>query len=351
MLCIEPTVDKIFDAGNINDQATMIRAVVDHPASVAAHTLAGILSTKEQTAALFVSKQTARMLGRACSNIQVRGKSKREKCDATKVGMSFSAPSPTLPSMIWETVVPSQCDCAKLFRIPRSTCRRVDIAMITKRQQLTAGERGIYWAQATTKRGYLTISDELKSIFVLPNTKDTLQVKNDNGDKVLVRKILTMVGLGTIFSDIVRGHPTIKNKVGEHAFWYIDSGHRRVCRFTDPTHTKQCVDERSAVACINCIVRCRPSAALWLVKLLLNAQRCTTKACAEEMVRGWGEVVLHPKPSDAIRAGTCTQWSANDVPHWDCQTLKCKKCKEYPGPDEEAHEDAGAKDISFHVYE
>jgi len=101
--------------------------------------------------------------------------------------------------------------------------------MITKRQQLTSGERGIYWALAKTKRGYSTISNELKSmlldafndhphVVVSPNTKDTLQVKNADGETVLVRKILTMVGLGTIFSDIVRDNPAIKNKVGERAF-------------------------------------------------------------------------------------------------------------------------------------
>jgi hypothetical protein len=95
--------------------------------------------------------------------------------------------------------------------------------MITKRQQLTSGERGIYWALAKIKRGYSTISNELKSmlldafndhphVVVSPNTKDTLQVKNADGETVLVRKILTMVGLGTIFSDIVRDNPTIKNK-------------------------------------------------------------------------------------------------------------------------------------------
>jgi hypothetical protein len=155
------------------------------------------------------------MLGHARSNVKVWGKSKREKLNATKVVMSFSAPSPTRPSTNRETVIPSQHDCAKLFRIPRSTLQRVDGAMITKRQQLTAGEWGIYWALAKTKRGYSTISNELKSILldafnnhphvvVLPNTKDTLQVKNADGEKVLVRKILTMVGLGTIFSDIVR---------------------------------------------------------------------------------------------------------------------------------------------------
>jgi hypothetical protein len=72
----------------------MIRAVVDHPASVAARTLAGILSTKEQAAALCVSEQTARMLGHACCNVKVWGKSKIEKRDATEVVMSFPAPSP-----------------------------------------------------------------------------------------------------------------------------------------------------------------------------------------------------------------------------------------------------------------
>ncbi len=42
---VKPTVDKIVDAGNIDDQATMIRAVVDldHPAWVIARVLAGIL--------------------------------------------------------------------------------------------------------------------------------------------------------------------------------------------------------------------------------------------------------------------------------------------------------------------
>ena len=65
--------------------------------------------------------------------------------------MSFSAPSPTPPSTNRETVVPSQRDCAKLFRILRATLQCVNGAMITKRQQLMAGERGIYWALAKIK--------------------------------------------------------------------------------------------------------------------------------------------------------------------------------------------------------
>ena len=91
-------VDKIIHTGNVND---------DHTSLVAARALAGILSTKEQAAALYVSEQTAWMLGHARSNVKVRGKSKREKRDATKIVMWFSAPLPTQPSNNLETVVPS----------------------------------------------------------------------------------------------------------------------------------------------------------------------------------------------------------------------------------------------------
>ena len=113
---------------------------------------------------------------------------------------------------------------------------RVDGMMIKKRQQLTAGDRGVQWAFAKAKKGYSTISDELKvmllkafndhphpHVVVSPNTKDTLQMKNTDGETIIVRKIMTMVGLGTIFSDIVRDHPAIKKKFGESSFRYIVS--------------------------------------------------------------------------------------------------------------------------------
>ena len=58
-------------------------------------------------------------------------------------------------------------------------------------------------------------------VIVSPNAKDTLLIKNEEEEKVPVRKILTQVGLGTIFSDIVRENPTIKHKVGKRAFQYI----------------------------------------------------------------------------------------------------------------------------------
>ncbi len=122
----------------------------------------------------------------------------------------------------------------------------------------------------------------------MPNTKDTLQVKNANGEKVLARKILTMVGLGTIFSNIVRDHPTIKNKVGECAFRYIVSGLGCVRRFTD-LHKTMC-------ECTECIGLhtlhhlLQAKCGIMAHQIAVDAQRRTTKARAEEMARGWGEV-------------------------------------------------------------
>jgi hypothetical protein len=121
---------------------------------------------------------------------------------------------------------------------------RLDKILIKKRQQLTAGKKGVYWALAKHKKGYFTINEELwlllvaafnnhPHVIVLPNAKDTLQVKDPNGEKVSVPKVLTQVGLGTIFSDIVPNNPTIKGKVGEHAFRYIISSLGCVHRFTN----------------------------------------------------------------------------------------------------------------------
>ena len=70
-------------------------------------------------------------------------------------------------------------------------------------------------------------------VIVLLNAKDKLQLKDADGKKVSVRKVLTQVGLGTIFSDIVRNNPTIKGKVGEHGFCYIFNSLSCVHRFTD----------------------------------------------------------------------------------------------------------------------
>jgi hypothetical protein len=121
---------------------------------------------------------------------------------------------------------------------------QVDKILIKKRRQLTTGEKGIYWTLAKRKKGYSTINEELRSLLVaafndhphvimLPNAKDTLKVKDVDGEKVSVCKVLTQVGLGTIFSDIVRNNSTIKGKVDERAFCYILSSLGCVCRSTN----------------------------------------------------------------------------------------------------------------------
>ena len=147
---------------------------------------------------------------------QICGKREQEKRDAAKVMLTITAPSPTRTAGN-----PSWRDCARALGVAASTLDRVDKHMIEKRRLLSAGEMGVNWALTTKKKGYSTISNELKSlllvafndhphVIVSPNSKDTLQMTNADGEKVRVCKIMTMVGMGTIFSDIVRDNPTIK---------------------------------------------------------------------------------------------------------------------------------------------
>jgi hypothetical protein len=169
------------------------------------------------------------MTEHACNGKSVSGKTSQEKCDAIEVVLTFSAPSTNKTAD-----TPSMRDCARIMGVPYSMLKCVKKSVIKKQRQLTAAERGIYWALSKHKKGYSTINNKLQALLivafndhphvvVLPNTKDILKVKNADGEKVLVRKILTMVGLGTIFSDTVRDNPTIKNTAGERAFQYLIS--------------------------------------------------------------------------------------------------------------------------------
>ncbi len=136
-----------------------------------------------------------------------------------------------------------------------------------------------------------------------PNAKDTIQVKNADGEKIAVRKILTQVGLGTIFSDIVHDNPTIKQKVGERAFRYIISTLGCVRRFTD--------SYKAMCGCTECIGlqmlhhSLQAKRGIMHCKTAIDRQHQSTKVCAEEMARGWDNVALYPTSSDAIRVGTC----------------------------------------------
>jgi hypothetical protein len=68
---IKPAVDQIKKAGSIEEQAAALRAVIDHPKLVDARRLAGIESSADNSAAMYLCGQSARMIGRARSNENV----------------------------------------------------------------------------------------------------------------------------------------------------------------------------------------------------------------------------------------------------------------------------------------
>jgi hypothetical protein len=269
--------------------------------------------------------------------------------------LTFSTPSPDKMSDI-----PSMHQRAQVLGIPSSTLAHVDQLLIKKRQQLSSGKRGIYWALVNRKKGNSKIGNELcqllidnfnnhPHVIVSPDAKDTLIINNEEGEKVPVRKILTQVGLGTIFLDIVHENPTIKHKVGKCAFRYIINQLGCVRHFTDSYKTMCRCTEYVGLHTLHQLLQAKQGAVRCQIAIDLGRRR--TKVCAEEMVRGWGDVTLHPTPRVAIIDGSCERWSLHAVPHWECQMLQCGACKAPPVPEEEAQEDAGVEEISFYVYE
>ncbi len=181
-----------------------------------------------------------------------------------------------------------------------------------------------------------------------PNARDTLQLKNTYGEKVAVSKLLTQVGLGTIFSDIIKDNPTIENKVGEHAFRYIISGLGSIHPFTNSYKQMCSCTECVGLHTLHCLLLAKHG--VMHRQFALAAQHSTHAAQAAKKASRWAAVAWHPKPLLAITEGTCQRWSLHAVLHGECQTLQCSNCKDYSVPNEEAQEDGAMEDISFHVY-
>ena len=235
---MKPVVDNILRTGSVKAQAAVLHAVADHPSLAPARELASIELSKLQAAYKFVCKQSSCLMKTNHNWAFPQAKTTDKKRDAIEVMLTFSAPSPEKM-----TLVPSQRDCARVLGVPQSTLATREKALIEKRRQLSAGKKGIFWALAKRKKGYSKIDNAIWSLWVTafndhphvivsPNARDTLQLKNTYGEKVAVSKLLTQVGLGTIFSNI-KDDPTIKNKVDEHAFCYIIKGLGSICCFTN----------------------------------------------------------------------------------------------------------------------
>jgi hypothetical protein len=110
---VKPAVDQITTAVSVEDQAALLRAVAGHRNLAAACQFAGINSSLNDTnadTANYLCGQSARMLGRACSNETATS---RDKQDAIQTTLMMMGPSPNKIGN-----VPSIRKRARLLGIP-----------------------------------------------------------------------------------------------------------------------------------------------------------------------------------------------------------------------------------------
>jgi hypothetical protein len=108
----------------------------------------------QQLDAKYICKQSAQMMGQACSGKIQRGKTSQEKHGAVKVALTFSAPLPDKGLGI-----PSMCNSAMVLGVPFSTLQCIEKSVMEKCHQLTFGKKGIHWAMARRKKGYSTTTN------------------------------------------------------------------------------------------------------------------------------------------------------------------------------------------------
>jgi hypothetical protein len=118
---VKPAVDNILHAGSMQAQAAVLHAVADHPSLVPAREVAMIDLLKMQAASKFVCKQSSFLMERNRNRKNPHSRTIDEKCNATEVMLTFSAP---LSEKV--TGVPSQRDCACVLGIPQSTLAKRD---------------------------------------------------------------------------------------------------------------------------------------------------------------------------------------------------------------------------------
>ena len=132
----------------------------------------------------FFLDQSAWMMKRNCSMAKLRGNSTTEKRNAVEAVLTFTAPSPEKVAG-----VPSIRDCVRVLGVPKSTLIQLEKHLIEKRQQLSTGKKGIYWARVKCKKGFCKINKAIQlmligafnnhpHVIMSPNSKDTLQLKN-----------------------------------------------------------------------------------------------------------------------------------------------------------------------------
>ena len=122
-----------------------------------------------------------------------RGNTTADRRDAAATVFTFTAASPGK-----KDGVPSMRQRSLVMGVPLTSLRRVHKKGTERRRLLTAGETGAYWSRAQRRKGYTKIGGELRSlliaafhdhphVIVSPNAKDTIKVKNSDGEKVGVR--------------------------------------------------------------------------------------------------------------------------------------------------------------------
>ena len=292
------------------------------------------------------------------------------------------------------TEAPTKKKRLELLGIKQSTGYVMFKKQEVRRKELLSGGEGD-WSRRKSRKGFWKkVSDELRQKIVQwirnhnqvvhsPNARDTIQVKDEEGNIVRKHKLILQCTVAELLTDLYKEHTGLgpilyddddntdgKTLVSETLMYALLPPELRFIsnRYKQQCCCEYCVQIEYFQNALNRFrhdflkskkkeVRNMPSHGRQQQLLQKDANRKVKRY--QQQAFGIGNDInnppaLHPKPRHAVMACQCDPppgFEDENLCKIDCAMSKCEECPDYPRPDMEIELEQGDQKIYFYHYE
>jgi hypothetical protein len=315
------------------------------------------------------------MVTRARETSHKKGRTNDDKASFVECIITAFAESPENPLL--KTKKPTLKDQIASLDIPYSTGKRLFKKAREKRQLLKMKTVKVNWSVKKKRKGFTKITATIQAdlrqwildhphVINSPIAKDTLLVRNKEGIKERVSKLLLEIPVRELHNDLILppkdGGLAVARDVSGNVI-ISDTSLRRLL----PTELRVATESHKQLCgCEICLTARSHQLSLnawrqrYVKKLKENADNIedvSIKRSARIRVQNYRETVLpnglnwHSKPKDALKEVQCPALPDTGHPKWGCVLGRCQECPTYCIPlEERKYSENDEANIKFHHY-
>jgi hypothetical protein len=375
---VNTIVSAVQSVGNPDQQKLALRDAILHPRIQGFAQAAGFHGgAKKRKTEDFFSEQAKKMVSRARETGHKKGRTNDDKASFVEAIITAFAESPEDPDPLKKTNKPTEKERIEKLDIPYSTGRRLFKKARAKRLQLKSNTAKVKWSVRKKRKGFSKITATVQAnlrqwildhphVINSPIAKDTLLVRNSEGIKERVSKLLLEIPIRELHNDLILppregGLADARDASGNVII--SDTSLRRLLpkqlRVASESHKQLC-------GCEICLTARSHQLSLnawrqrYVKKLKDNAdiiEDDSLKRSALLRCQYYKDTVLpngqnwHSNAKEALKEVQCPALPHTGHPKWACVLGRCQECPKYCIPLEERkyseNDDASMK---FHHY-